>query len=245
MLIHGVAEDSSIWEQQVALLQNHFRLILPDLPGSGKSVANGDFSMEALADAVAAILAEELITESVMIGHSMGGYVTLAFAEKYPEKLKAFGLFHSSAFADGEEKVKAREKNVAFIRKHGTLPFLQQSTPTLFSEETKQAFPGIVAQIINKYQDFDPSSLAAYQDAMKLRAERTPVLRQTNKPVLFIIGRHDNAIPFSDSMKQCHLPLLSYIHILEKSGHMGMLEETSKSNDILKNFLDDVYLSKP
>jgi pimeloyl-ACP methyl ester carboxylesterase len=80
VLIHGVAEDGNIWQQQVMVLQNDFKLIVPDLPGSGRSVANGDFSMEALADAVQAILEGEEIPEAVIIGHSMGGYVALSYA---------------------------------------------------------------------------------------------------------------------------------------------------------------------
>ncbi len=242
VLIHGVAEDGNVWQEQVAALQKTFKLVVIDLPGSGRSAANGHFAMEDLADAVHAVLAAEVIAQAVLIGHSMGGYVLLAFAEKYPAQVNAFGLFHSSAFADDGEKMKTREKNVQFILKNGTEAFLQQSTPTLFSEWSKKNDPSIAVELIERYKNFSPDSLAAYQQAMKVRPDRTALFKRFVKPVLFIIGRYDNAIPFADSLKQCHLPVFSYIHILEDSGHMGLLEETEKSNAILQNFLHDVYL---
>lgn len=110
VLLHGFAEDGDIWDQQAVYLKNNYLLIIPDLPGSGRSELSDDVSMEAMAGAVYAILEKEKVAEVIMIGHSMGGYVTLAFAERFPSLLKAFGLFHSTAFADSEEKSFQEEK---------------------------------------------------------------------------------------------------------------------------------------
>jgi pimeloyl-ACP methyl ester carboxylesterase len=105
VLVHGFGEDGKVWNEIINGLQKKFLLIVPDLAGSGKSeMLDGDISIEDHADVIKTILDEENITECVMIGHSMGGYITLAFAEKYSAVLKGFGLFHSSAFADDEEK---------------------------------------------------------------------------------------------------------------------------------------------
>ncbi len=239
VLLHGFAEDKEIWIRQVKALENNYQLIIPDLPGSGGSESTGDLSMDSMADTIKHILNEEGISETVLIGHSMGGYVSIAFADKYPDSLKALGFFHSSSYADNDEKKAARKKNSAFIQKNGSHAFLQQSTPGLFCDASKTAFPGIVETIIERYKDFSPAALAAYQLAMSERPDRREVLKNIVKPVLFIIGQHDSAIPFQDSMEQSHLPALSYIHILKQSGHMGMLEETEKSNLILQDFLSD------
>jgi pimeloyl-ACP methyl ester carboxylesterase len=239
--IHGFAEDGSVWQQLAAELENDYRLILPDLPGSGQSPLSADVSMEAMADAVKRILDEEGISEAVMIGHSMGGYVTLAFAEKFPAMLKALGLFHSTAYADNEEKKASRRKNMAFIQAHGTYEYLKQGVPVLFSNDTKQAVPGIITDTIERYRYIEPAALVAYNEAMIRRPDRTDILKNAVKPVLFIIGKQDNAVPFQQSLQLTHLPVISYIHILEHSGHMGMFEETEKSNQILEEFLQQIY----
>jgi pimeloyl-ACP methyl ester carboxylesterase len=223
----------------VEALKSHNTFIVHDLPGSGKSELIDDVHMEALAGVMKAILDEEAITEIIIIGHSMGGYVSVAFADIYPGSVKALGFFPSTAYADSDERKIARKKNISFIEKHGSYKFLQQSTPGLFSDVFKKDHMEVVNGIIELYKNFNPLSLIAYQQAMIERPDRREVLKQIVKPVLFIIGEHDNAIPFKDSMEQCHLPALSYIHILKNSGHMGMLEEVEKSNQILGMFLND------
>jgi pimeloyl-ACP methyl ester carboxylesterase len=242
VLIHGFAEDQQIWSG-IKDAVTDYRLILPDLPGSGASALIGELSIESMAEAVIEILRAEKIPEAVIIGHSMGGYIALAIAENYPDFLKALGLFHSSAFADSEEKKNARRKNIQFIRTHGSYEFLKQSMPGLFSDAFKKLHEPVVTELIEKYRDFNPEALVAYYEAMIKRPDRTGILVKTSKPVLFIIGKHDNAVPFDDSMKLCHLPSLSYIHILDQTGHMGMLEEPGTSINILKNFIKDVTVS--
>ena len=238
VLLHGFAEEGVLWRLQLAYLEKNYQLIIPDLPGSGLSAQAHSVSMESMAEVVKCILAEEAITGAVMIGHSMGGYVTLAFAEKYPHLLKGFGLFHSTAFADGEEKKESRNKNIHFIHANGTYAFLKQAIPGLFSDAFKKENRQVVAGFIERHKDFQPASLVAYLQAMMERPDRSHVLESFPHPVLFIIGRHDNAVPLQDSLQQSHLPVKSYIHILD-TGHMGMLEEPDNCNRILEEFLRD------
>src|SRR5690606_2035738 len=121
MLVHGFGEDGTIWKHQVEKLKNHFLLIIPDLPGSGKSeLLDGDCTIEDYAEVIRTIADTELLSNDQyqtfsLIGHSMGGYISLAFAKKYSHLLNSFGLFHSSAFADNGEKISAREKVIDFI----------------------------------------------------------------------------------------------------------------------------------
>lgn len=236
-LIHGFAEDRQVWKYQQPELEKHCQLIIPDLPGSGKSPVNADMSMEGLAEAVKAIIEKENIAEVVMIGHSMGGYVTLAFAEKYPELLNAFGLFHSTAYADTEEKKALRIKSIEFIQKHGSHEFLKQSSPNTFSNGFKEKHPEKVEELINDNKNFNPEALITYYKAMMQRPERIQVLKNSPIPVLFVIGQHDNAVPVQDSLQQSHIPAYSYIYILNHSGHMGMWEEATKSNELLIQFI--------
>lgn len=246
ILLHGFGEDGTIWEPQIKFLQPHFRLIVPDIPGSGQSELIPGANIDTYAETVKTLYDIELSKASptggglegaVIIGHSMGGYIALAFAEKYPEYLKALGLFHSSAFADSEEKKEARRKAIDFIKSNGAYAFLKTSTLNLFTQQYKNSHPEKVDELIEAGKGFSEDALIQYYEAMIARPGRTEVLKKFNKPVLFIIGEHDQAIPFDASMKQCHLPPQSHVHILRESAHMGMWEEETKAGNILLSFL--------
>jgi pimeloyl-ACP methyl ester carboxylesterase len=258
ILIHGFGEDGEVWNNQVRppqtphkeglsttqsrliqhlLLSEKFRFIIPDLPGSGQSEMIDDMSMEGMAEVIHSIIHEENIESCTVIGHSMGGYILLAFMEKYWNHVSAFGLFHSSAFADSEEKKATRKKGIEFIQQNGATEFLKTATPNLFSPITKEERPELVNQQIAASDNFSAAALVSYYEAMIQRPDRTEILRKATVPVLFIMGKYDVAVPVEDSLKQCHLPEKSYIHILQKSGHMGMLEEPDKSYEILEKFL--------
>lgn len=238
ILIHGFAEDGDIWKNLIPALEKEYRLIIPDLRGSGKSTGDTEgISMESMAEDIHLIVEKEGIEECTMIGHSMGGYITLAYVDKYPEKLNKFGLFHSTAYPDSEEKQEVRKKNIDFIRKHGSSRFVEQTTPNLFSEETRNNNQGIVKEFVDRYCNFSPASLVYYTEAMKNRKDRIEVLKKFNKPVLFIFGEFDNAVPIEQGLKQCIIPEFSYIYIAAHSGHMGMLEEPEFSIKALQDFL--------
>jgi pimeloyl-ACP methyl ester carboxylesterase len=239
ILIHGFGEDGEVWNNQIGFLKDKFQLIIPDLPGSGQSEMIDDMSMEGMAEVIHSIIHEENIESCPVIGHSMGGYTTLALAEKYWNHVSAFGLFHSSAYADSEEKKAIRRKGIEFINHHGAFEFLKTATPNLFAQQTKDERPELIDEQIAASDNFSPAALVSYYNAMIERPDRTEVLRKATVPVLFIMGKYDNAIPLEDGLKQCHLPENSYIHILHQSGHMGMLEEPETSNLLLTNFLKE------
>ena len=237
MLVHGFGEDGNVWNNQIDHLKEKFLLIIPYLPGSGQSEMINDMSMEGMAEVLHSIIHEEDIDRCTVIGHSMGGYIMLALVEHYWNHVNAFGLFHSSAFPDTEEKKETRKKGIEFIKQHGAFEFLKTSTPNLFSPNTKSQTPNLVNEFIATLTNFSPAALIAYYNAMMKRPDRTTVLKNTKNPVLFIAGEHDNAVPLNDVSKQCHLPEKSYFHVLKKSGHMGMLEEPQTANRILEDFL--------
>ncbi len=239
MLVHGFGEDGNVWNLQVKYLKTQFNLIIPDLPGSGRSEMINDMSMEGMAKVLHSIIHEENIDECTVIGHSMGGYITLALVEKYWNHVNAFGLFHSSVYADNEEKKATRKKGIDFIKQHGGFEFLKTAVPNLFSPDTKLQTPNLITEFISSLEYFSSDALVVYYEAMMKRSDRTNVLKNTKNPVLFIAGEYDNAIPLNDVLKQCHLPEKSYIHILKKSGHMGMMEEPEIANRVLLEFLNE------
>lgn len=244
VLLHGFGEDSTVWKNQLDALKD-FTLVVPDLPGSGLSAMIADMSMEGLADVIKYIIDTEFSTgpgsgsnnQVTMIGHSMGGYITLAFAEKYPNLLKSFGLFHSTAYADNQEKIGTRRKGIDFINRNGAYEFLKTAIPNLFSAFTRENYPHLISQLIEESHNFSGEALVSYYESMIRRPNRVEILKNSKVPVLFILGKHDVAVPLKDGLEQCYLPSLSYIEVLEKSGHMGMIEETETTNNILLKFL--------
>jgi pimeloyl-ACP methyl ester carboxylesterase len=237
LLVHGFAEDGSIWDEQVRYLKQRYMVIVPDLPGSGRSPFNTQLStIDDYASCLKALAEKEKLGSCIMIGHSMGGYISLACAEKFPGLLHGFGLFHSTAYADSEEKKNARRKSIEFIRQYGSAAFIHQSVPNLYAEHFKNQAPQTVSALVEKYAGFDPLSLIQYYEAMIKRPDRTAVLKKFPGPVLFVIGEQDKAVPMEDCLQQCHMPGWSQIDILENVGHMGMIEHAAGSGRIIEQF---------
>lgn len=243
LLLHGFGEDRTIWKNQETALQEKYNLITPDLPGSGGTnmltKEKSEVQLTDYAEFINDLLVEKNIDSLVLIGHSMGGYIALAFAEKYPEKLKGLGLFHSSAFPDDEEKIATRKKAIEFIRVHGPKEFLDTSIPGLYAESFRKSHPEIVESHL-KSAEFSGDALIQYYEAMIQRPDRTAVLKKANYPVLFIIGELDQAVPFEQSLKQCHIPEISHLHILPEVAHMGMIEAPDASLKFIGEFLQNI-----
>ena len=242
VLLHGFGEDSIIWDEIAAAISKNYRLIIPDIAGSGQSaMLSGDnIGMEDYAESIAAILDQEKVDQCTMVGHSMGGYITLAFAEKYPDMLQAFGLFHSSAYADDDAKKETRNKAIAFIKQNGTQAFLKTSIPGLFMDAEKSNAD--INSLLEKGKQFKPEALIQYYQAMIGRPDRTKVLKTFSKPVLFMLGTHDKAVLLEHGLQQSHLPSISHINILSNSAHMGMMEEPEKSLLNFTYFLQGIYV---
>jgi pimeloyl-ACP methyl ester carboxylesterase len=238
-LVHGFGEDGTVWKNQYQQIKG-FRMVIPDLPGTGESEMCDNMSMEGLAQVLFQLAEHEVSPNEkiFLLGHSMGGYISLAFAEKYPDKLAGLGLVHSSAFADTEEKKATRKKGIEFIKTHGPKEFLKTLVPTLYGPVTKAEKPALIEAHIRVSHNFSGAALVSYYVSMIERPDRTQILRSAKIPVLIIMGRYDQAVPLKDGLSQAHMADLSYIQVLEKSGHMGMIEEAALTNDYITNFLN-------
>lgn len=237
VLIHGFAEDHSVWEHQTAFLRVHYRVLVPDLPGTGNSPLTQPLSVESMAEFIYAMLVAEGISEATIIGHSMGGYVSLAFAEKYPHLLEGLGLFSSTAKADTPEKVEARQKSIRMMQQYDREPFLRQLLPNMFSEVFRSKQAARVESFVQRALPGNKEPLIAYYEAMIARPDRTAVLKEIKVPVLFFIGKDDQAVPPDNTLGQVTLPAIASVHIFDQVGHMGLLEVYEESNLVLHHFI--------
>ncbi|MFL9482355.1 alpha/beta fold hydrolase [Chitinophagaceae bacterium LWZ2-11] len=249
VLLHGFGETGTVWDAQIEYLKKYCKLIVPDLPGSGLSVIpdilinNSEFStIEYYASCIHALLIHEQVNACIMLGHSMGGYITLAFADKFSALLKGFGFVHSTAFADSPEKKINRQRGIELMEKYGGYSFLKTTTPNLFTTSYKEAEFYKVENLIEEGRFFATPALQNYYRAMMNRPDRIAVLKGSKFPVLFIIGEEDVAVPIKDSLTQASIPKISYIHILQDVGHMGMWEKESLVNDFIEKYISALQL---
>jgi pimeloyl-ACP methyl ester carboxylesterase len=243
ILLHGFGEDRHIFNSTVTMLEKTNTVYAPDLLGTGMSSINtfpSNFSIEYLADSIAALLQHEKIENCTLLGHSMGGYVTVAFAKKYPQYLKGFGLLHSTALPDTPIKIENRLRGITFIQKFGAASFLETTAPNLFGSFTQKNHPQIITDFIQSIPAFSNEALTHYYQAMMARPDVTSFLETTSLPVLYILGDQDMPVALEDTLPQTKMPKRAYLYVLENCGHMGMLEQPINFNKAVLDFLDKV-----
>jgi pimeloyl-ACP methyl ester carboxylesterase len=237
VLLHGFGEDSTIWKNVVLTLQNDYQIITIDIAGTGASsfLEKENVGMEDYAELITTVINCEGLNNICLLGHSMGGYIALAFAEKHPEKLWGFGLVHSTALADTAEKIEARKKSIDFINENGTEAFLKATTPNLFYNQ--ELGKDHIMAIINQNKNTAPKVLVQYYNAMINRPDRTQILKLLRIPLLFIVGKNDKAVPFESSLPQTFMAQNTYLSVLGYSAHMGMIEEACSFNSTIENYV--------
>lgn len=241
IFIHGFPQDGSMWQLISTNLNQNIRLIIPDLPGVGGSsldVEPSTLTMELLAECIYDICLAESIEKVVLVGHSMGGYVALAFAEKFSDMLAGLSLVHSTAFADAPEKIELRKKSIQIILKGGKKVFLQQMFPTLFGESFKinqaERLENMISEAINVKEE----SLVAFYHAIMNRVDRTSILKSAQFPAQWIIGKEDHLVPMMVALQQSRLSMVTFVSLFSDCGHMSMLEQPEKLSIELKYFFN-------
>jgi pimeloyl-ACP methyl ester carboxylesterase len=235
VLLHGFCESNQIWGVFANLLAQKCQLIIPDLPGFGKSeLPSTPLSIESVGEILWEWLDSLSIKDPVLVGHSLGGYVTLAMTSQRPDSVAGFSLFHSTAKADTAEKKANRDKTIAFVNKHGVEPYIETFVPGLFYNKEHPAMKDVFP-IANSTP---AATLVAYAAAMRDRPQRRNILDDFNKPVLIVAGEKDQIIPLDTLMDQAIQLRKGRLSILSDTGHMGMLESTNRSVEIVTQFVN-------
>jgi len=237
VFLHGFCESSNIWQSLSENLSDEFRIICPDLPGFGKStLPENDFSLEEIADELVNWMKTVGIEQCIVIGHSLGGYITLELLRKYPDIVKGIGLFNSSAFEDPPDKKENRNKLIEFIKNHGVGPFLNTFVPSLFYPDSISKHQKIIDQIRTEGMSILPESVSKYAAAMRDRADSTDLLKQYHDRILLISGEFDQNIPLEKSKAMAHILDKENVHIIPKSAHMSLFEQSKLCYDGIRKF---------
>jgi len=235
VLLHGFGENATIWDEFVGLLPEDNHYICPDF-----SFVTHCKTIDDYADWLKEELDNQQVSKCVIVGHSMGGYIALAFAEKYPVTLKGICLLHSTAYADTEERKATRLKTAEFIEKHGTAEFIKDFLPNMFNDEFKATHREYILGKIEAYKLIPKEALIAASLAMRERPDRRTLLKTLKIPIQFIAGELDKFIPIEASKEQIEMLNSSKNVILEGIAHAGMLEKPELTADILGDFLRDL-----
>ncbi len=237
VLLHGFLGSHQIWESTIQSLSKSFRVIAIDLPGHGNTDCFGYVhTMELLAKSVKAVMDSLRLKKYVIIGHSMGGYAGLAFADMYPDNLKGLCLYHSSAYADSDEKKRDRTRSIKVVKANYKI-FTTEVIKNLFATKNFKYLKDEIAFAQKIAAKTSKQSIIASLEGMKDRSHRDMILGLAHFPVMMVIGEHDNVLSSSQLLEQADLIKNKHILYLEHDGHMGFLESPRVSNDALKKFL--------
>ncbi len=234
VLLHGYLESMLVWESFVSLLYKSVRVVTLDLPGHGVSVVSGEeHSMEFLADTVAAALGSLGIERCTLVGHSMGGYVASAFAERHSDMLDALVMFSSRPIADSDEKRENRKREIELVKAGKKELLAKKASSAGFAAQNRRRFGDEIADLEEMALLTEDEGVVAILNGMKSRPDRSEVLRNLSAPVTFIFGRYDDYIPVEAAEQTlADVPQASDVW-LEKSGHMGFFEEPQRCADAI------------
>ena len=234
VLLHGYLESLEIWSEFSTELAKFCRVVSIDLPGHGKSGVFGKMhTMELLAETIKAVMDYLNTGKYFMVGHSLGGYVTLAFLELFPECLSGLSLFHSQPLADSNEAIENRKREIKMVENGKKDLIYTVNIPKAFAADNLEKFSEQVDSAKEIARDIPGEGIIAVLNGMIDRLDRSDILVRTSLPFLLILGKKDNYIPYEAIVKKIELPKHGKLITLENSGHMGFIEEKKRSLDAI------------
>lgn len=239
VLLHGFCGSSTYWEETLPHLEGAGRFIVPDLRGHGLSDAPeaAVYHMEDFADDILQLLDALGERKAVVLGHSLGGYITLAFAQQHPERLAGFGLIHSTALPDTEEAKAGRDRTAQRLLAEGAASFVNELAPKLFSAENRATMPEKVGRAAAIGLGVSPAGAAATALGMKARPDRSALLREARVPVLLVAGEGDEIVAPQRTFLDVDGPGVRRV-LLSGCGHMSMLEAPAELAKAIAGFAE-------
>lgn len=229
-LIHGHGFDATIWDDMVSHLPTNLVIIRPDI-----SRETAYTTIDAYAEHVYAQLQRSDVTDVVLVGHSMGGYVALALAERYPDVVRGLVLFHSTAYADDDERRAARQETLAELERTGSSAFIEKTMPKVVADGFPQTR---IEALITRYRTLPAEALSAGMKAIAGRPDRTQVLRNATFPILLLLGKQDQLISYEKNVQLASQSSRIDLISLDDSGHLSMVEQPAEAAQALTRWLN-------
>lgn len=235
VLLHGFLENLGMWNDIVPELAKKNRVIAIDLLGHGKSGNLGYVhTMEDQAMVVKAVLDHLRLRKYILIGHSLGGYISLAFTELFPESIKGICLMNSSALSDTIEKKSDRERAVTAVKKNYKL-LIKSAIPNLFAEENRKIYNIKINRLVEEALQLSPQGIIASLEGMKIRKDRTSLLKNNTFKKMLILGRKDPVLEYQSLIDQTKNTNVKVVEL--DGGHMSQFENKAALITNLKDFV--------
>lgn len=239
LLLHGFPQDHTLWDTNVPELALHADLIVPDLLGFGSNAHSAEATtMEAMAEDVKRLLDEREVDKVVVCGLSMGGYVALAFAERWPERVEALILCNTRSGADTEEAKAGREETAKNALSKGVEVIARGMIPKVLSAHTRNERADIVEVVQDMMARQPAEGVAAASRGMAQRPDRTALLTQLDMPALVITGESDELMPLPTSTAMVEALPQGELIVLPRAGHLSNLEAPQAFNAAVIGFLN-------
>lgn len=238
VLLHGYLETSEVWNSFSRKLAAKYRIISPDLPGHGQSdIFEETHTMEHMAEMIKELLESLEIGKAFLTGHSLGGYIALAFAEHFPDKLSGYCLFHSHPLADSPEALEKREREINLVMAGKKDLIYPDNVAKMFAAQNLKKFSASLEKSKQIASSIQGEGIIAVLKGMMARPSRLAVMEKGKVPCLWILGTMDNYIDCEQAQTKVKLPQNAELEILKNSGHLGFIEEEEKSLEILAEFV--------
>lgn len=236
VLLHGFLENKTMWDPFMPNFSKKHQVIAIDLLGHGKTGCLGDVhSMEDMANAVRAVLKKLDIKKSILIGHSMGGYVALAFAEEYPDEVTGLCLMNSTGQSDSEEKKINRDRAVEAVSANKNR-FVRISVTNLFRPKNRTIFSKELKQVKNEALKIPLEGITAALKGMKIRKDRRKVLQSLTCKKMMIIGKRDPVLDYEALINQTENTDIQIVEFPD--GHMSHIENKADFLTVIMHFIE-------
>lgn len=241
VLLHGFLQNLDVWSSYVLSYMHHLHVVTIDLPGHGLTDCFSDtHTPDMMATVVKAVLDECGVEQCVVAGHSLGGYVALAFAENYSYMLRGVALINSHAMADNAD-IRARREAVCIEAAENRANYILGFVPSLFDDNHREALAREIKELNDQCLETSTEAIVAAQRGMAARPSRIALLQQIDVPVYFIFGRNDNRLPIELAVTQTLLPRRCECLTLDGVGHMAFIEAREYIKPRLMSFVDNCY----
>jgi pimeloyl-ACP methyl ester carboxylesterase len=239
VFLHAFPLNQTMWDGQVTELRHRCRTITLDLRGFGQSEAPpGPYTMDQMASDIRGLLSLLEVDSAVIVGLSMGGYITLALYRNHPDVVRAMVLADTRASADTHEARSRRMKSASKVEREGSAAIADDMVPLLLGKTTRETRPLIVGRVREMIQGNSPVGIAAAQRGMAARRDSTYILPGIDFPVLIIAGAEDELTPPGEAENlRSGIPHARF-RVIEGAGHLSNLEQPDKFNAELIEFID-------